>query len=87
MRISTSDTTLSLLLRAALYPIANVRSFSHSRMFLGSATLSEGPLDVVRSIVGPPNEALQQTRSALTPNGAALAAERWCWADFSGLAP
>jgi hypothetical protein len=28
------------------------------------------------------NEALQQTRSALTTIAAALAAERRCWADF-----
>jgi hypothetical protein len=30
---------------------------------------------------GMPNEALQQTRSAFTSIGAALAAERRCWAD------
>jgi hypothetical protein len=30
---------------------------------------------------GPQNEALQQTRSALTTTAAALAAERRCWAD------
>jgi len=28
------------------------------------------------------NEALQQTRSALTTSAAALAVERRCWADF-----
>jgi hypothetical protein len=33
--------------------------------------------------VRPSNEALQQTRSAFTPTGAALAAERWCSADVS----
>jgi hypothetical protein len=37
------------------------------------------------SLVRPPNEALQLTRSALTTIAAALAAERRCWADFSGL--
>ena len=33
------------------------------------------------SLEQPSNEALQQTRSALTSIAAALAAERRCWAD------
>jgi DNA-binding FadR family transcriptional regulator len=37
-----------------------------------------------RAIEGPQNEALQQTRSALTTTAAALAAERRCSADISG---
>jgi len=36
---------------------------------------------------GPQNEALQQTRSALTTIGAALAAERRCSAYSSGTEP
>jgi len=41
-------------------------------------------LSAARPIGRQSNEALQQTRSAFTSNGAALAAERWCWADFRG---
>jgi len=36
---------------------------------------------ITASPVQPSNEALQQTRSALTSIAAALAAERRCWAD------
>ena len=41
---------------------------------------------VGHALVGPQNEALQQTRSALTSTAAALAAERRCSASFAGLA-